>query len=432
MTPEIVGIIGVALLLVLLLFRMAIGLAMTLVGFLGFAYISGLKPALGVLATQPYGVVASYTVSVVPLFLLMGTIASNTGLGGDLYKAAYKWLGQIRGGLAMATIGACSLFSAICGSSIATSVTIGRVALPEMRKYGYDSALATGSVAAGGTLGVLIPPSLGFILYAILTEQSVGLLFISGIIPGIMLSVLFILQIGLSVFWRSVAVETGPKTSFSEKMVALRFTWPMMLLFAFVMGGIYFGVFTPTEAGSLGVSGAVVISVLRGKLTLRNLYGSFLQTSASTAMVLLLLVGAMIFMRFLAVTKLPFVLASFVTGLGVPNILVLCIILFIYLILGMFLDIISTMILTVPIIYPAIIAMGHDPIWFGVVIVMLMEVGLITPPVGLNVFALSAVTDVPLNIVFRGCLPFVVTMLIGIAAVVAFPEIALFLPRILK
>jgi len=430
-SPELVGIIGIVILIILLLFRMTIGLAMALVGFLGFAYISGFKPALGILATQPYSVVANYTISVVPLFLLMGSIAANTGIGTDLYKTAYKWLGQLKGGLAMATIGACSLFAAICGSSIATSVTIGKVALPEMKKYGYDSALATGSVAAGGTLGILIPPSLGFILYAILTEQSVGLLFIAGILPGILLTLLFITQIGIQVTWKASLGPTGPKTSFLEKIVSLKSTYAMVALFLFVMGGIYFGFFTPTEAGALGVFGAVVISIIRRKLTFKNSGQSLLQTSISTAMVLLMLVGAMIFMRFLAVSKLPFMLATFVTELAVPPIVILSLIVLIYIILGMFLDIISSMILTVPIIFPAIIAMGFDPIWFGVIVVLCMELGMITPPVGLNVFALAAVTDVPLTTVFRGTLPFALTLMIGIILVIIFPQIALFLPRLM-
>jgi len=430
-SPELVGIIGIVILIILLLFRMTIGLAMALVGFLGFAYISGFKPALGILATQPYSVVANYTISVVPLFLLMGSIAANTGIGTDLYKTAYKWLGQLKGGLAMATIGACSLFAAICGSSIATSVTIGKVALPEMKKYGYDSALATGSVAAGGTLGILIPPSLGFILYAILTEQSVGLLFIAGILPGILLTLLFITQIGIQVTWKASLGPTGPKTSFLEKIVSLKSTYAMVALFLFVMGGIYFGFFTPTEAGALGVFGAVVISIIRRKLTFKNFGQSLLQTSISTAMVLLMLVGAMIFMRFLAVSKLPFMLATFVTELAVPPIVILSLIVLIYIILGMFLDIISSMILTVPIIFPAIIAMGFDPIWFGVIVVLCMELGMITPPVGLNVFALAAVTDVPLTTVFRGTLPFALTLMIGIILVIIFPQIALFLPRLM-
>jgi len=430
-SPELVGIIGIVILIILLLFRMTIGLAMALVGFLGFAYISGFKPALGILATQPYSVVANYTISVVPLFLLMGSIAANTGIGTDLYKTAYKWLGQLKGGLAMATIGACSLFAAICGSSIATSVTIGKVALPEMKKYGYDSALATGSVAAGGTLGILIPPSLGFILYAILTEQSVGLLFIAGILPGILLTLLFITQIGIQVTWKASLGPTGPKTSFLEKIVSLKSTYAMVALFLFVMGGIYFGFFTPTEAGALGVFGAVVISIIRRKLTFKNFGQSLLQTSISTAMVLLMLVGAMIFMRFLAVSKLPFMLATFVTELAVPPIVILSLIVLIYIILGMFLDIISSMILTVPIIFPAIIAMGFDPIWFGVIVVLCMELGMITPPVGLNVFALAAVTDVPLTTVFRGALPFALTLMIGIILVIIFPQIALFLPRLM-
>lgn len=432
MSPNSVGLIGGFLLILLLFARMGVGFAMTFVGFLGFAYIEGIEGALGVMATVPYRSIADYVVSVVPLFILMGFVASNTGMCEDLYLTAYKWVGQLPGGLAMATMAACAGFAAICGESMAQAATMGKVAVPEMKKYNYDMRLATGSVASGGTLGILIPPSLGFILYAILTQESVGLLFMAGVLPGILLTTLFIITIALLCKHNPQLGPPGPKTDFKEKITSLKHTGGVLSLFLLVMGGIYSGVFTPTEAGAIGAFGAIVISAVRRKLNKSNFVKSFMETSQITAMIFVMVIGAFVFMRFLAVSKLPFTLAGFVTELQMPRYFIFMMIIMAYVILGMFLDIIATVILTVPIIYPTIIALGFNSIWFGVIIVLVMEMGLITPPVGMNVFIIGGVTDTPLGVVFQGTFPFVIAMIVCVILVTSFPQIALFIPFLLK
>ena len=431
MSPEVVGIIGLAVLIVLLFLRMWIGFAMAFVGFFGYAFLEGFKPAFGIVGTVPYSTVAFYPVTVVPLFILMGVIVANTGVSGDLYNAAYKWVGHLRGGLAMATILACAGFAAITGSSSAGAVTMGKVALPEMKRYQYDDSMATGCVASGGTLGILIPPSLGFILYGILTEQSVGMLFMAGILPGLLLTALFIITIVVITARRPQAGPPGPKTGFKEKVISLKQTWQVLVLFLLELGGIYLGVFTPTEAGAVGAFGAILITLLTRRLTSRIFVDSILDAGLTTAMVLMLLIGAFISMRFLAVTKLPFLLAETIGQLQLsPYALITAITIF-YLIVGMFLDIFSGITLTLPIIYPTITALGFDPIWFGVLMVLVMEMGLVTPPVGLNVFVLAGVTDVPLSTIFRGVLPFVAAMIICVIIITLFPEIALFIPSMM-
>jgi tripartite ATP-independent transporter DctM subunit len=432
MSSDIVGLIGLAVLLVLLFVRMWIAFALALVGFLGFAYIGGMKAALGVLATIPYSTVASYNMTVMPLFLLMGTIASVGGISGDLYYTAYRWMGHLRGGLAMATIAACAGFAAICGSSMATSGTMGKVAMPEMQKYHYDPKLASGCVASGATLGILIPPSLGFILYAILTEESVGLLFMAGILPGILLAILFIITIVIITKYDPQMGPRGPKTGFREKIVSLRYTWAMLCLFLLVMGGIYLGVFTPNEAGAIGAFGAIVITGINRRLSFPTFLRALVDTGQITAMILLLVVGAMIFMNFMAISKLPFALAEILKGVSLPKHVIFAAIIFVYLILGCFLDINAALILTLPIIYPSVIALGFDPIWFGVTMVITMEMGLITPPFGMNVFILGGVSGVPLATIFSGVIPFVFSMIVCLILITIFPQIALLIPSMMK
>jgi len=331
----------------------------------------------------------------------------------------------------MATCLACAAFAAITGSSIAGAVTMGKVALPEMKRYKYDDKLATGCVASAGTLAILIPPSLGFILYGILTEQSIGVLFMAGILPGILLTILFIVTIMIITARHPNLGPSGPKTSLKEKVVSLKNTWPMVVLFLLVIGGIYMGIFTPTEAGAVGAFGAIVITLASRRLTTKNLLDSLRETAVTTAMVMLLFIGAFLFMRFLAISKLPFLLGGLVAGLTLSKYVILAAIIVLYIILGMFLDIMSAIMLTVPILYPAIIAMGFDPIWYGVIMVLVMEMGLVTPPVGLTVFALAGVTDVPTGTVFRGILPFVIAMIVCVVLLTVFPEIALFIPSLM-
>lgn len=432
MSPELIGLIGLVLLIVLLFSGMWIGFAMALLGFLGFAYLGGIEGAFGVLSTIPYSTVALYGVSVVPLFLLMGNVAASSGISGDLYKTGYKWVGHLPGGLAMGTIGACAGFAAICGSSLAAGVTMGKVALPEMEKYKYDPRLATGCVASGSTLGILIPPSIGFIIYGLLTEESVGKLFMAGIFPGILLATLFIATIYIMAKRNPDMGPPGERVSFKEKLLSLRNTWAMLALFLLVMGGIYGGIFTPTEAGAIGAFGSIVITFIGRKMTFDKLIGTILQTGQMTAMVLILLVGSMIFMSFLSISKLPFSVADYVAGLSVPKYGLFAIIIIIYLLLGMIMDAMSSMVITVPIIYPTILILGFDPVWFGVIMVVVVEMGLITPPVGMNVFVLSSVTDVSLGTIFRGAFPFVITMLLCVVILTIFPQIALYLPNMMR
>ena len=429
MSPEIAGIIGVVLLVILLFLRVWVGIAMALVGFLGFAYITSLKNALLILGSVPYSTLANETVAAVPLFILMGAMVSNTGVAGDLYKTAYKWLGQYRGGLAMATIMACGGFAAMCGSSQATVATIGKVAMPEMKKYRYDMKLTAGSVAAGGTIGILIPPSIGFILYGILTEESIGKLFMAGIIPGVLEAVFYMVTIFILCRLNPKMGPPGPGTSTKEKIISLKNTWAMLALFCLVMGGIYMGIFTPTEAGSTGAFGAIIISFVGRRLTWANLRGSIVETAQTTAMIVFMIVGAFMFMRFLAISQLPNALGEFVTGLPIPRMWILVAIIFMYIIIGCFLDIYAAIILTVPIIFSAILALGFDVIWFGVILVRVMEIGLVTPPFGLNIFILASVSDVPIGTMYRGIVPFVIADFAHVALLVAIPSLSLFLPQ---
>jgi tripartite ATP-independent transporter DctM subunit len=361
----------------------------------------------------------------------MGSVVSNTGVGGDLYQTAYKWLGQLRGGLAMATVVACGGFAAISGSSSAAAATMGKMSLPEMKKYDYDMKLATGSVAAGGTVGILIPPSMGFILYGILTEVSIGKLFMAGIIPGVLEVLFYVGTVFVLCKFNPRLGPAGPKTNFKEKILSLKFTWAMFALFILVMGGIYGGIFTPTEAGAVGAFGAIVVSAVAGKLNKKNISDSILEAAQTTAMIVLLITCAFVFMKFMAVSRLPDFLAGFVAGLPFSPIVILLLIILLYIILGMFLDIFAAILLTLPILFPVILSMEFDPIWYGVIMVRVMEVGLITPPMGLNVFILAGATNTPLGTIFRGVVPFVAADVLHIALLVGFPALSLLLPTIM-
>jgi tripartite ATP-independent transporter DctM subunit len=429
MSAEVIGIIGLVILIVLLFARMWIGAAMATVGFFGYAAILGFKPAFGVIAQIPFTTVADYPLITVPLFTFMGLLIFNAGIGEDLYYAAYKCVGQLRGGLAMATVIACTFFASITGVSGPAIITMGKVAVPEMRRYNYADTLATGSIACAGTLAFLIPPSVAFIIYGILTENPIGKLFIAGFLPGLLLSALFIMTIVIITTLNPKAGPAGPKTTFKEKIISLKGAWPTVLLFLLVLGGIYGGVFTPTEAGALGAFGAIVITTASRRLTWQKFRDSLLDSGQTTAMIFLLIIGAFILMKFLAVTKLPFLLADTIAGLPVPTMVIFAAIVLLYLILGMFLDIVSAVILTIPVIYPLVLTLGFDPIWFGVVVVIVIEMGLVTPPVGMDVFILAGAIDTPLFTIFRGVVPFVIAMIIGIILIASFPQIALFLPN---
>lgn len=431
MTDTSVGLIGLGVLLVLIFIGIPIGFAMALVGFVGFAFIAGMQGALSNLSAVPFGYVADYSFVVIPLFLLMGNLAANTGISRDIYTAAHSWVGHFRGGLAMSTVVASAGFAAVSGSSTATGAAMGKVAFPEMQRYNYDPKIAAGSIAAGGTMGILIPPSMGFILYAILTEQSVGQLFMAGIIPGILEVIFYIATIYILCLRNPAIAPSGPRTSFKQKLMSLKGIWSMLALFALVMGGIYTGLFTPSEAAAIGAFGALVISLVMGRFTPRIFVSSLAETGRTTAMIFILIIGAMIFMRFLAVSNLPFVLSEFVANLNIPAYGVIAVVVVFYIFVGCFLDIFSSLVLTIPIIYATIMALGFDPIWFGVIFVRVAEIGLITPPIGLNCFVIAGVTGLPVGTVFRGIIPFFIADILHVALLIALPQLSLFLPRLM-
>jgi len=433
MSPIEIGIIGVIALFVFMLLGMPIGLSMGFIGFVGLFFIGGPEAALIRLGLTPFSSTNSYLISLLPLFTLMGEFASASGITRDAYYTGYKWIGHLPGGLAMATIGGCAAFAAVCGSSIATSATMGSAALPEMRHYKYNHSLATGSIAAGGTLGILIPPSMGFILYGLITEQSIGKLLISGILPGILLSILFMITISIWTKLVPTAGPGGPKWSWRERVIALRDVWAVLLLFLIVMGGIYSGVFTATEAAGVGTFCAFLIALARRKLTKENIITSFRATLRTTGMIFVLIICAQLFSYFVAASHLSAALAGFIGGLAIPPLGVLIAILILYVILGCIMEVFSAMLITMPILFPLSVTLGFDPIWFGVITVIMLEMGLITPPVGMNVFVIAGMArDVPMYSIFKGVWPFVIAMATCIVILIAFPQIALFLPNAMK
>jgi C4-dicarboxylate transporter DctM subunit len=432
MSTMMIGVIGIVVMLVLLLLKVPVGAAMAVVGFAGFVYLSDINGALGVLATSPFSTMASYSMSVVPLFVLMGMFVFYAGITRQVFSAAYSWLGRLPGGLAIATIGGCAAFAAVCGSSVATSATMCTVALPEMKRCNYDSALATGTLAAGGTIGILIPPSLNFVVYGIVAEQSIGKLFLGGIIPGIIQSILFMATIYILCRRNPLLGPAGPSTSWSNKLSSLRYVWPVLALFLLVMGGIYGGIFTPTEAAAVGAFGAFLLIVGNRMLNRQTLTDSLLATGQTTAMVMFIMVGAMIFNYFLAITKIPIEMARLASALAIDRYLILAVIMFVFIALGCVMDVLAMIMLVVPLILPVITALGFDPIWFGVVLCVICEMGLITPPVGLNVYVIAGMAkDVPMFTVFRGIMPFLYADVVLLCILTVFPQVAMLLPDLM-
>jgi tripartite ATP-independent transporter DctM subunit len=415
--------------LVLLALRMPIGIAMLLVGIIGFGWLNGLPAAMAALGSYPFEYASNYDLAVIPLFVLMGNFAAASGMSRDLYAAANAWVGHWRGGLASATVVACAGFAAVSGSSIASAVTMGKVCLPEMERYGYHPRLATGTVAAGGTLGILIPPSTAFIVYAILTEESVGRLLLAGLIPGILLAALFVATVAI---WTRIDPSLGPpapRATSAARMKAITQSGPMVAIVGASIGGIYAGIFTPSEAAGVGATLAMAFAAWRGALSGANLADVLLETVKTTAFVFLVLIGAFVFGPFLALSGLPGQIAQYLVGLELPKIGVLLIVLAIYVVLGMFLEGFSILVLTLPIVIPIMKALGYDLIWFGVLMVIVLEMGLISPPVGINVFVVKGlVPKVPLSEIFRGILPFWVAMVVCVGLLILFPELATFLP----
>ncbi|WP_339160729.1 TRAP transporter large permease [Siminovitchia sp. FSL H7-0308] len=433
MSPELLGILGIVTLLLLFLMKVPISVSLIIVGTFGLAMIRGWESALVQLGTTPFSTASSYSLSVIPLFILMGMFLSYSGFGNDLYTAVDSWIGHVKGGLAMTTIGTSALFSAISGSVNATTATMARIALPEMKKYRYDDALSTSCVAAGGTLGILIPPSVILVLYGILTMEPIGKLLIAGLVPGILQMVLFMLAIYIIVLRNpDVAPVTGKK-ALKVKIKSLSSVWPFLFLFALSIGGIYFGFFTPTEAGGVGAFGAFLLAVATRRLKWDDFKSSLNETTRLTAMIFFILIGADIFSKFLALSKIPVVITKFVSNLDMSPMIILVFILIAYFILGLFLEGIAIFVLTLPVVYPLITMLGFDGIWFGVVMIFVMNIGLLTPPLGLSVYIISGVAkDVPIQRIFKGVIPMLLMMIVCLALVVIFPEIVTFLPDYMK
>lgn len=430
MTGIVVGIIGIAALFGLLILRTPVAFAMLIVGFVGTWAVRGLGPAGGVLVTETFSTISNDSLIVVPMFILLGNIASVAGFSRGLYDAANAWVGRMRGGLASASVLGCAAFSAVSGSSVATAVTIGKVALPEMRRLGYASSLATGAVAAGGTLGFLIPPSTGFVLYAILTEESIGRLFMAGILPGLLLTALFMVTVFLITTFDPKAGPRGGKLTLREKIKATGPSAPLIAVIALSIGGIYAGVFTPVEASAVGAALVILLAVARRAISWGQLWEAVLETVKMSAMLYMIMVGANVLNPFLALTDIPTALGSALTGMGLGAYGTLALILLTYVILGMFLDGLAMLVLTVPMFFPIVTGLGFDPIWFGVVVVIVIEMGMITPPVGLNVFVVKSVADdIPMATIFKGVMPFLLAMLVGLLLIIAIPDIALLLPN---
>jgi tripartite ATP-independent transporter DctM subunit len=432
-TPVAAGIAGSFLLLILLFLGMPIAFVMMFVGFLGISYLASVHAALPVVAKTVYSTAAYYPYTIIPLFVLMGAFAGGAGITAKLYGSFDKWFRKLPGGLGIATVAACAFFAALSGSSVAASAAMGTIAVPEMRRFKYDPALAVGVVAAGGTLSFLIPPSLGFVVYGMLTEQSIGKLLVSGILPGLVLALAFVAVIVVKVKLNPVLAPATPgRVAWKEKFRALGGVWETLLVFFIVMGGIYLGFVNPTEAGAIGATALFVIVISKLKLTWKSLSAALLEATRISVLVLFLVAGANVFSYFLALSTIPASVSTWMAGLKISPFAVLAILVFIYVLLGCFLDAISMMVLTMPVIFPVIKTLGFDPIWFGVVCVIMMEAGLITPPVGLNVYTLAGVVkEVPMETIFRGSIPFVFAMIGVVILITVFPGIALYLPSMM-
>jgi C4-dicarboxylate transporter, DctM subunit len=433
LSPFLIGLIAVIAFLALTMMGMPIGFSFTTVGFVGILFLKGLDPALSILGSMPYTWASNYNLVAVPLFILMGQFAFHSKISADLYDAAYKSVGKLPGGLALTTSLACTGFAACTGSSLASAATMGTIALPEMKKAHYDPGLATGCVAAGGTLGILIPPSVIFIIYGAMTWTSIGKLFIAGILPGLMLASMFLALIYFMCKRNLALGPPGPAFSFKERIASLAGIWGALVLFAIVIGGLYFGLFSPSEAGGVGAFGAFILLILKRRITKQNLSSALRDSARITCFSFTILIGAMIFGSLLSISALPAELTKWVVGLPISRYLILVLILVMYVPLGCIMDSLPMVLLTLPVVFPVIKTLGFDPVWFGVLLVLMSEMSLISPPVGINVFVVQGIAkDVPLEVVFRGVMPFIAVMAIAVAILVAFPQISLFLPNLMQ
>jgi tripartite ATP-independent transporter DctM subunit len=430
----LVGIIGIVILLLVLFFLgMPVGFAMGIVGFCGFWYVVTFKAAVTMVGADIWGTFSKYGLTVVPLFIFLGYIAFNSGIAERLYNTAYKWLGHWRGGLAIATIGADELFAAICGSNTATAATMGTVALPQMKKYGYDTRLSSGTVVTGGTLGTVMPPSVVLIIIGLQAEQSIIKLFLGGILPAVLLGILFVLTIYILCRINPKLGPAGPKTSLKEKIKSLTGVIEAIVIFVLIIGGLYAGIFTPTEAGAVGVFFALVVTVATRRIGWKGLLDSVRDTLKISSMVFFLVTGAIIFGRFLAVTRLPFMVADFAASLPVSPYIILAFVLVIYLIGGCFVDALGFLVLTIPIFFPLGIALGFDPIWYGIILTMVTTMGAITPPVGVNIYVVKALApEIELGTIFKSVSFFLLACIVCIIILMIFPQIVLFIPNMAR
>jgi len=431
MSATLIGIIGILILLAVLFFLgMPVGFAMGIVGFCGFWYVVSFKAAINVVGADIWGTFSKYGLTVIPLFIFLGYLAFNSGIAERLYNAAYKWFGHWRGGLAIATIGADELFAAICGSNTATAATMGTVALPQMTKYKYDTRLSSGTVVTGGTLGTVMPPSVVLIVIGLQTEQSIIKLFLAGILPAILLGILFVLTIFVLCRIKPEYGPAGPKTSFKEKLISLAGVIEAIAIFVLVIGGLYAGLFTPTEAGAVGVFFTLLVTVVSRRLSWKGFIDSIRDSLKISCMVFFLVTGAIIFGRFLAVTRLPFIIAEVASSLPVSPYVVLALILIIYLIGGCFIDSLGFLVLTIPIFFPLGMALGFDPIWYAIILTMVTTMGAITPPVGVNIYVVKALApEIELGTIFKSVSFFLLACIVCIILLIIFPDIVLFIPN---
>jgi C4-dicarboxylate transporter DctM subunit len=433
MSPETVGIYGFLILFVLMAAGLPIGVSMGIIGFFGLLLILPVQAALAKMAIAPYDLVSSYTFATLPMFLLMGHVLLATGQGGTLFTVAKKWFGRVPGGLAMATVAGCAAFGAVCASSIATAVTLGLVAIPEMKKAKYDGGFANGTVAAGGTIGSLIPPSGFMIIYGILTENSIAKLFVGGIIPGIIVSISYIIMIGIRCLIKPEIGPPGEKVSIKEKLKSLQDIWEIIALGAVSIGGLLIGVFTSTEAGAVGAFGAFLSAIARGKLTWAKTKEAVLETMKTAGMIYAVLIGATLFNYFMAASNLPEHLFNWITSFNLSPMGVMTFLVIIYIIMGALMDETSTQLLTIPIFYPLILKLGFDPIWFGVLQARLLQIGMIAPPVGINVFVIAGLDKtIPMATVYKGVLWFLFMDMITLAVFMIWPQTILWLPSMVR